>query len=127
MTLLGQFVIGMHLYGEVLTGVDELDEQWEFVTKLLVDLLSDEFTLVFIDELHQVQSHIDIVNQAALHSHTLMAGHATDFPRLADIGLGRINTFEGGYLIASPDGCLQIRFKLVRFHLDCIFVFMNVE
>jgi hypothetical protein len=46
-----------------------------------------------------------------------MAWHTADFPTLAHIGLGIEDAFEGRYLIASPDGGLQIRLKFVGLHL----------
>ena len=111
----------MHLYGEILTGVDELHQQGKLVAELLIDFLSDEQTFVFIDQLYQRQSLIDIVNQPAVHGHTLMSGNTTDFPTLAHIGLRIENTLEGRNLIATPDRGLQIRLKFIWLHLFLFF------
>ena len=35
MTLKPKFIIRVHLDGEVVTGIDELNEQWEALTKTL--------------------------------------------------------------------------------------------
>jgi hypothetical protein len=47
-----------------------------------------------------------------------MAWHTADFPALAYIGLGIEDAFERCYLIAAPDGCLQIRLKFVGLHFE---------
>ena len=106
MPLHGQFVVGVYLHREVLSRVDELYQQRELVAELFVDLLAYEQALVLVDELGKVQAHIHIVNKATFHSDALMAGYATDFPTFTDIGLGCIDTFEGGYLVAPPNGRL---------------------
>ena len=43
----------MHLYGQVLTGVDELDEQGELIAELLVDLLAYQQFLVLVNQFDQ--------------------------------------------------------------------------
>ena len=121
MALHGQLVVGVYLYGEVLARVDELDEQRKLVAILLIHLLTDEQTLVLVDELGEVQTHVDIVDEAALHSHTLMTRHAADLPTFADIRLGGIDALERCNTIATPDGGLQIGFELIRFHILSFF------
>ena len=117
MTLHRQFVVGVHLYGQILTGVDELYQEGELVAELLIDFLSDEQSLVLVDQFNERQSLIDIINQSSVHGHTLMSGYATDFPALTHIGLRIENTLEGRNLIATPNSGLQIRLKFVWFHL----------
>ena len=111
----------MHLYGEILTGVDELHQQGKLVAELLIDFLSDEQTLVLVDQFYQRQSLIDIINQSSVHGHALMSGNTTDFPTLAHIGLRIENTFERCNLITTPDGGLQIRLKFIWLHLFLFF------
>ena len=106
----------MHLYGEVLTGVDEFYEEWKLIAELLVDLLAYQQFLVLVDELYQRQSLIDIIHQSAIDGHALMAWHTADLPTLADIGLGIEDPFERCDLITAPDGGLQIRFEFIWFH-----------
>ena len=119
-TLHGQLVIGMHLHTEVLTRVDELDQQGELVAKLLVHLVAYQQSLVLVDELRQRESLVDVVDQSAVDGYTLVTCHAADFPTLADVWLCGIDALEGCNLVASPDGGLQIRFKFIRFHLALI-------
>ena len=57
-TLHRQLIVGMHLYGQVLTGVDELHKQGELITELLVDLLAHQQFLVLINQLYQCQTLI---------------------------------------------------------------------
>ena len=104
MTFLGKFIVRMHLYGEVLARVDELDEEREGIAEFLIDAFSDEQTFVLIDELCEIQPEIDISDDTSFHRHRLMSGHGADLPRLADIGLRGVNTLERGYLITTPDG-----------------------
>ena len=49
-----------------------------------------------------------------------MAWYTTDFPTLTDIGLSIEDAFEGGNLIAAPDGGLQIRLKFIGFHRNSV-------
>ena len=107
----------MYLYAEVLARVDELHQQRELVAELLIDLLADEQAFVLVDELCQRQSDVDIINQSALDGTAFMSGHAADFPALADIRLSCKYALEGCNLVASPQGGLQIRFKLIWLHI----------
>ena len=116
MPFLRQFVIGMHLDGEVLARVNELNEQREFVAELLIDTVADEESFIFVNELGEVETEIDVPNDTALHSYGLMTGYGTDLPGLTDIGLSREDTFERGYLVTSPDHGAEIGLELVRFH-----------
>ena len=116
MTLHRQFVVGMHLYGEVLAGVDELNEQREGVTKLLIDTFANEQTFVLVDEFREVQPEIHIANESALDGNGLMARDARYLPRLAYIRLSRVDTFERGYLVSAPDHGAEIGSKFVGLH-----------
>ena len=121
MALHGQLVVGMYLYGEVLARVDELDQQRKLIAVLLVDLLADEQSLVFVDEFGERQAHVNIVNQTALNGTALMSRYAANLPTLADIRLGGIDALERCNTIATPDGGLQIGFELIRFHILSFF------
>ena len=117
MALHSQFVVGVYLHAQVLTRVDELDQQRKLVAETLIDLLSHQQAFVLVDELCEVQPHIHIIDESTFHGHTFMASHAADFPALAYIGLCRVDALERGNLVASPNSSLQIRFKLVWFHI----------
>ena len=73
---------------------------------------------VFVNQFDKCKTFVYIVNKSTVDSHTLMAWHTADFPALAYIGLGIEDAFERCYLIAAPDGCLQIRLKFVGLHFE---------
>ena len=118
MTFHGKLVVRVYLYAEVLTGVDELHQQWELIAELLIDVFAYQQSFVFVDEFNEGQTLVNIVDQATIDGYTLMTWYATDFPTLTDVGLCVENAFERCYLIATPDGGLQKRFKLIRFHVE---------
>ena len=47
----GQFVVGVHLDGEVLLGVDVFDQHGELVSGVLIHVLADELAFIFLREL----------------------------------------------------------------------------
>lgn len=97
------------------------------VSETFVDLLSHEFPLVFVYKLNEVQAHIDIVGNATINGYALMSRYATNLPRFSDIRLGGVDFLEWCYLISSPDGGFQIRFKFVRFHACILFRFFFIK
>ena len=56
MSFLRHFVIGMHLYGQILTRINELDEQWELIAELLIDAFAYKESFVFVNELNEVET-----------------------------------------------------------------------
>ena len=104
MAFLREFVVRMHLDGEVLSGVDELNEERELISELLIDAVSDEEPFVLIDELGEVETEVHVADDAALDSYGLMPGHAGYLPRLADIRLRSEDALEGGDLVTTPNG-----------------------
>ena len=98
----GQFVVGMHLHGKVLSRVDEFHEQRKLIAEMLVNLVAHEQSFVFVDELGECEAHVDVVHQSAVDGHALVSGHAAYFPALADIGLRREYSLERRNLIATP-------------------------
>ena len=117
MTLHRQFVVRMDLNGEILTGVDELHQQRELVAILLIDLLTNKQALILVNKFGECQTYIDIIYQTALDGMAFITWYTTDFPTLTNVGLCGKNALEGRNLIASPQGRLQKRFKLIWFHL----------
>ena len=120
-----QFVIGMHLDGEVLAGVDELDQEWELVSELLIDAVADEESFVFVDELGEVETKVYITDDAAFHGHGLMPGNRTDLPGLTDIGLGGKDALERGYLVTSPDHGAEVGLEFIGFHITIFLLTRN--
>ena len=117
MTFLRQLVIGVYLDGEVLARVDELNEEREGISELLIDAFAYKQPFVFIDELCEVESEVYIPDDASLDSNGLVTGYCTDLPRLTDIRLRGVNALKGGNLITTPDGGLQVRLKFIRLHV----------
>ena len=113
-TLLRHRVVGMYLHGEVLPGVDELDEQRKLVAVLRVNGIAQEGTLVAVDELWQRDAHIGIGSQSTVRHHTLVVCYPADFPALADAGSVGLNALKGGDALAPPKGFFQIRFEFER-------------
>jgi hypothetical protein len=70
----------MHLDGEVLARVDELNEEREFVSELLIDAVADEQAFILVDELSEVETEINIADDAALDRHGLMTGYTGYLP-----------------------------------------------
>ena len=104
MALLREFVIGMHLDGEVLAGVDEFDEQGEGSAEFLIDAFAHEQPFVFVNELGKVETEIDVADDAAFDGYGFVTGYGTDLPRLADVRLRGKDAFERRYLVTTPDG-----------------------
>jgi hypothetical protein len=116
MTFLRQFVIGMYLDGEVLAGVNELDEEREGITIFLINPFTDEQSFVLVNELGEIETEIHIADDTAFNGYGLVTGYGTDLPRLADIRLGSEDPFERCYLVPTPDGGTEVRCKLIRLH-----------
>ena len=116
MTFFRKLVVGMHLYGEVLTRIDELYEQREVVAEFLIHLLAEQQPFVFLYELCEAETYIDIIYQSALYGDTLVSRHAGNLPRFADVGLCGVYALEWRYLIAAPYRGFQDRFEFVWFH-----------
>ena len=96
----------MYLHGEVLTGVNELNKQRKLVAELLVYLLANEQSLVFVDEFYEGKPFVNVVYQSAVYCHTLVTGNTANLPALADIRLSGEDALEGRYLVTTPDGGL---------------------
>ena len=115
-SFLRQFVIGVHLDGEVLAGVDELDEERELISELLIDAVANEESFVLIDELGEVEPEVHISDDASFDGYRFMTRYGTYLPRLADVGLSCVNAFERRYLVSAPDHGAEVGLKFVGFH-----------
>lgn len=116
-TLLRQFVVGVHLHTQVLARVDELDEQRERVAKLLVHAFADQQTFVLVNELGEVETEINVTYYASLGNDGFVSGYTADLPRLTDVRLRGVDTFERCYLIPAPDSGAEVGLELIRFHV----------
>ena len=70
----------MHLNGQVVAGIDELDEQRELVAKALVVGLAHQSLLLLCHEVVKVATCV-----RATTDNGLITVHATDFPTLANL------------------------------------------
>ena len=94
---MGYFVVGVYLDAQVLMGVDELDEQRKLAAEALVVRLSHE---------RWAQCGHYFVERLAVEGTSaddgLAAGHARQFPALADALRGIGELFELCNLISAP-------------------------
>ncbi len=90
---------GMHLNGQVVACIDELDEQRELVAKALVVGLAHQSLLLLCNEVVKVATCI-----GSTTDNGLITGHATDFPTLAYFTQRSLNVLERRNLRAAPDG-----------------------
>ena len=97
---------GMHLNGEVVTGINELDEQRELIAKALVVGTADELFFQFGHEVVELSPCI-----GTFADDSLIAWHATDFPTLAYLAQLGMDVLERGYLRSAPDGVFEDRGK----------------
>ena len=93
------FVGGMHLNGQVVAGVDELDEQRELIAEALVVGFAHQSLFLLCNEVVKVATCI-----RATTDNGLITGHATDFPTLAYFTQRSLNVLERRNLRAAPDG-----------------------
>src|SRR5690606_17204523 len=49
-TFFRQFIIWMHLYGQVVISVDKLHQQRKFITKALINFLSSQVSFIFFKQ-----------------------------------------------------------------------------
>ena len=79
----------MHLDGEVLLGVDVLDQHGELVSGVLVHVLSDELSFEFLDQLGDGFTCL-----RAFDDHTFVVSYARKLPALGAPYQGLDNGFE---------------------------------
>ena len=106
----------MHLDGEVLTGVDELDQEWERISELLIDAVPNEETFVLVNELWEVETKVHITDNTALDGYGLMTRDGTNFPGLTDVRLLGEDALERGYLVSAPNHGAEVGLELVGLH-----------
>ena len=101
-----QLVIGMHLDGEVLEGVDELEQEGEFVSGVAVHMLAHQLALIGLDQLGD-----GFAGQGAVGYHAHQAFHVGKFPAFANVFLGALDALVGGNFLATPHEGRQDRIK----------------
>ena len=92
-----QCVVGMHLDGEAVHGINELDKQGEFGAEAVEVLLANQFAHV------NLKKFVDMVlgQEAILHDR-LVPLHARERPEFATVGQRVVVEAEGFNPIASP-------------------------
>ena len=106
----GNLVGGVHLYGEVVACIDELDEQRELVAEALVVGFAHQRFLLLGDEFVETTACI-----GPFADDGFVALHAADFPALAYFAKVGLDVFERGNLRAAPDGVLKDGSEFVHF------------
>ena len=109
--LLRCLVIGVHLDGERLVGIDELDEQWKLIAEALVVSFAHELVLQLG---HDGAEGLAVV--VATVDGGLTTLHAGNLPALTDICQVGSKVFERYNLLAAPKGLFQKRLKTECFH-----------
>ena len=99
---MGYLVGGMHLNGQVLARIDELDEQGELVAEALVVVFSYQFLFHLCHQLVQFSART-----GTLAHQCFVVFHSADFPALPHPFLLEVEVLEGDDLIAAPEGGLQ--------------------
>ena len=77
---MGYLVVGVHLDGEVLLGVDELDEQGEAVAEALIVAPSHQPLLVAVDEVGEQHA---VLGSTINRRHVAL--HGREFPALTNL------------------------------------------
>ena len=96
--LLGEGVVGVHLNGEVLGGVDDFEEEGELVAEAVVDALADEVAHVDFDGFVE-----RVVGQEAVGDDRLAPLDRGEHPELAAVGEGVVAEAIVAQAVATPD------------------------
>ena len=95
----GGLFIGVNLDGEFALGIDELDQQWEFVAEATVVVCSQQVAFEHGDQF------VEFLSLAGTFTHNgLVAFDSGQFPTLTNLVLLAGEVFEGDDFLASPDG-----------------------
>ena len=105
-TLAGQFVVGMHLDGEVSGGIDEFHQQGELRAVGFGDMLAHQFGSELPDQFAERAT-----GQLAILHYGFTPAYGADFPALADIASVGGQPLEGFQATASPDDFFQVIFE----------------
>lgn len=97
MTLLCQFIIRMHLYREVVTSINEFDQQGKIIAKTLIITFSYQRTFIFFYQLAQI-----FAGFSSISNNRLIARDIRNFPTFANLRLFNIQMFERNNLFSTP-------------------------
>ena len=111
MQLGGQGIIGVHLDGKVPVGVDELEQQGEFVTGVGIDVFAHQLSFV-----HFNQFRDGFPGQGAVGHHAHKSFNAREFPAFTDIRVLGYNTLVGCYFLPAPNERGQKGLEFHRIH-----------
>lgn len=103
---MGNLVGRMHLNGQRLSGIDELDEQWELVAETLIVGSAHQFFLHIHHDSAQWLTGI-----FTLADNGLIAGNTGNLPALSDVFETVVEMLERDDLVATPKSLLQQRLK----------------
>ena len=111
MTLLCQFIIRMHLYREVVTSINEFDQQGKIIAKTLIITFSYQRTFIFFYQLAQIFAGL-----SSISNNRLIAWDIRNFPTFANLRLFNIQMFERDNLFSTPNGGFQngVKFKWIH-------------
>ena len=94
----GHFVIGMHLYAQVLLSVNKLDEQWHLPIVVFVNGLSEYLPFVGRDDLIE-----RFAGQRSVSNDAGAVGNAADLPGFTNRSLGMWKLLPVGKIMSAPN------------------------
>ena len=111
----GQSIVRVHLYGQVVGGVDYLDEQRELAVISFHHALAEQFGAELSGEVGEPEPLVGTVGH-----HGLVSGNGRNLPALADAGLLFGYALVATDLVTAPDDALQIGLECYWFQIDHI-------
>ena len=117
-----QLIVGVYLYGKVVAGIDELDEQREGVSKTAVIVFSHQIGLVGLEQFGKALAGIGTYGHDGV-----VARHVGYFPTLAYLRLAdAFELLERNNFSASPKGGLQYGVEFDGMHRFVLFNRLDV-
>ena len=97
---MGNLIGGMHLYTQILTGIDELDKQRKLIAKAFIIVLSHELALISAHDIIE-----RLACKIALAHHRFVIFNTGNLPTFSHIIELLAEMFERYNLVSPPD-CL---------------------
>ena len=116
----GQGIVGMHLDGKVLEGIDKLEQQGEFVPGVGIDVFAHQGALIGLDQLRD-----GFAGQGAFLHHAHQAFHVGKFPAFANVLLFGFQSLVGGDFLSAPHEGGQDGVEFERIQHTVYFPMMN--
>ena len=105
-----QFIVRMHLYREVVVGINQLNQQRKLLAKLFEDPFANQVPHVDFNQFLQV-----VPFQRAVGHHRNITLNPREFPALTDFPFGREFFAKDGFdFAAAPDAFLKDGFEFQR-------------